>query len=81
MEADVPVIEDGGRAYKVVWPDGGGFNPGYQIAKEPTTYPGMSADYRRTHHFHEMLRPDIFSAPMPSGSTTNRSASAPRPKA
>jgi metallo-beta-lactamase class B len=51
---------DNGRAYKVVWPDGGGFNPGYRIAKEPTSYPGINADYRRTHHVHEMLRPDIF---------------------
>jgi metallo-beta-lactamase class B len=53
-------LVDNGRAYKVVWPDGGGFNPGYRIAKEPTSYPGINADYRRTHHFHEMLRPDIF---------------------
>ena len=45
---------------QMVWPDGGGFNPGYQIAKEPTSYPGINADYRRTHHFHEMLQPDIF---------------------
>jgi len=53
-------LVDNGRAYKVVWPDGGGFNPRYRIAKEPTSYPGINADYRRTHHFHEMLRPDIF---------------------
>jgi metallo-beta-lactamase class B len=53
-------LVDNGRAYKVVWPDGGGFNPGYRIAKEPTSYPGINADYRRTHHVHEMLRPDIF---------------------
>ena len=43
-------LVDNGRAYNVVWPDGGGFNPGYQIAKEPTSYPGINADYRRTHH-------------------------------
>jgi metallo-beta-lactamase class B len=53
-------LVDGGRAYRIVWPDGGGFNPGYRIAKEPTSYPGMNADYRRTHHLLEMLRPDIF---------------------
>ena len=53
-------LVDNGRAYKVVWPDGGGFNPGYRIGKEPMSYPGISADYRRTHHFHEMQRPDIF---------------------
>jgi metallo-beta-lactamase class B len=53
-------LVDGGRAYRVVWPDGGGFNPGYRVGKEPTSYPGMNADYRRTHHFLEMMRPDIF---------------------
>jgi metallo-beta-lactamase class B len=53
-------LVDNGRAYNVVWPDGGGFNPGYHIAKEPTSYPGINADYRRTHHVHEMLRPDIL---------------------
>jgi metallo-beta-lactamase class B len=53
-------LVDTGRAYRVVWPDGGGFNPGYRVAREPTSYPGMNADYRRTHHLHEMLRPDIF---------------------
>jgi metallo-beta-lactamase class B len=53
-------LVDGGRAYDVVWPDGGGFNPGYRIGKEPTSYPGINADYRRTHHFLEMMKPDIF---------------------
>jgi metallo-beta-lactamase class B len=53
-------LVDNGRAYRVVWPDGGGFNPGYRIGKEPMSYPGINADYRRTHHFHEMQRPDIF---------------------
>jgi len=33
----------------VVWPDGGGFNPGYFVAKNPS-YPGIAEDYRRTHH-------------------------------
>jgi metallo-beta-lactamase class B len=37
-------LVDNGRAYRVVWPDGGGFNPGYRIAKEPTSYPGINAD-------------------------------------
>jgi metallo-beta-lactamase class B len=53
-------LVDTGRAYRVVWPDGGGFNPGYRVAREPTSYPGMNADYRRSHHLHEMLRPDMF---------------------
>jgi metallo-beta-lactamase class B len=56
------LLADGSRAYQVVWPDGGGFNPGYQIGKEPGSYPGINADYRRTHHFLEMLKPDIFLA-------------------
>jgi metallo-beta-lactamase class B len=50
---------DSGKAFIVVWPDGGGFNPGYRLAKNPS-YPGMTHDYRRTHHFLEMLKPDIF---------------------
>ena len=48
-----------GRALTVVWPDGGGFNPGYRVAKNPS-YPGMTEDYRRTHHLLEMLKPDVF---------------------
>jgi hypothetical protein len=32
---------------------------GYRLAKNPS-YPGMTDDYRRTHHFLEMLNPDIF---------------------
>jgi metallo-beta-lactamase class B len=55
-------LVDGGKVYRVVWPDGGGFNPGYRIGKEPGSYPGIDADYRRTHHFLEMLKPDIFLA-------------------
>jgi metallo-beta-lactamase class B len=54
-------IVDNGKAYTVVWPDGGGFNPGYRVAKNPS-YPGITEDYRRTHHIWEMLRPDIFLA-------------------
>ena len=43
----------------VAFPDGGGFNPGYRIAKDPS-YPGIEDDYRRTLHFWEMLKPDIW---------------------
>lgn len=50
---------DNGQAYTVVFPDGGGFNPGYRLAKDPS-YPGIADDYRRTHHRWEMLKPDIF---------------------
>lgn len=50
-----------GKAYVVVFPDGAGFNPGYRVARNPS-YPGMTDDYRRTHHFLEMLKPDIWLA-------------------
>ena len=49
-------IVDHGKAYTVAFPDGGGFNPGYRVARNPS-YPSMTDDYRRTHHFHEMLKP------------------------
>ena len=55
----VTTLIDGGKAYTVVFPDGGGFNPGYRVAKNPS-YPGMPEDYRRTHHALEMLKPDIW---------------------
>lgn len=50
-----------GKSYVVVFPDGAGFNPGYRLAKDPS-YPGIADDYRRTHHFLEMLKPDIWLA-------------------
>lgn len=50
-----------GKAYVVAFPDGAGFNPGYRLAKNPS-YPGISDDFRRTHHFLEMLKPDIWLA-------------------
>jgi metallo-beta-lactamase class B len=50
-----------GKGYVVVFPDGAGFNPGYRLAKDPS-YPGIATDYRRTHHFLEMLKPDIWLA-------------------
>lgn len=50
-----------GKPYVVVFPDGAGFNPGYRLPKNPS-YPGISADFRRTHHMLEMLKPDIWLA-------------------
>lgn len=50
-----------GKSYVVAFPDGAGFNPGYRIARDPS-YPGITEDYRRTHHFLEMLKPDIWLA-------------------
>jgi metallo-beta-lactamase class B len=55
----VTTLVDNGKAYKVVFPDGAGFNPGYQVAK-PEEYPGINQDYRNTLHFLEMLEPDIW---------------------
>jgi metallo-beta-lactamase class B len=55
----VTTLVDGGKAYKVVFPDGGGFNPGYRVAKNPS-YPGITDDYRRTHSLWELLKPDIW---------------------
>jgi metallo-beta-lactamase class B len=57
----VTTIIDDGRPLTVVFPDGAGFNPGYRLAKDPS-YPGIAEDYRRTHHFLEMLKPDIWLA-------------------
>jgi metallo-beta-lactamase class B len=50
-----------GKPYVVAFPDGSGFNPGYRLIKNPS-YPGITDDYRRTHHFLEMLKPDIWLA-------------------
>jgi metallo-beta-lactamase class B len=52
------LVEDG-KAYKVVFPDGGGFNPGYKVA-QLESYPGINQDYRNTLHFLESLHPDIW---------------------
>jgi metallo-beta-lactamase class B len=49
------------KPYVIIFPDGAGFNPGYRVAKDPI-YPGINADFRRTHHVLEMLKPDIWLA-------------------
>jgi len=54
------IVADG-KAYVVAFPDGAGFNPGYRVLKNPS-YPGIAGNYRRTHHFLEMLKPDIWLA-------------------
>lgn len=54
------IVHDG-RPLTVVFPDGAGFNPGYRVSVDPS-YPGINADYRRTHHVLEMLQPDIWLA-------------------
>jgi metallo-beta-lactamase class B len=55
----VTTLVQDGKGYKVVFPDGGGFNPGYSVAN-PAEYPGIEADYRTTLHRLEMLHPDIW---------------------
>ncbi|MFO1133439.1 MAG: subclass B3 metallo-beta-lactamase [Hyphomicrobiales bacterium] len=57
----VTEVTEAGKAYRVVFPDGAGFNPGYRVAKDPS-YPGINADYRNTLHALEMLQPDIWLA-------------------
>ena len=55
----ITTLVEGGKAYQVVFPDGAGFNPGYQVAN-PEEYPGINQDYRYTLHFLESLHPDIW---------------------
>ena len=55
----VTTLFEKGKAYKVAFPDGGGFNPGYKVA-QPESYSGINQDYRNTLHFLESLRPDIW---------------------
>jgi metallo-beta-lactamase class B len=55
----VTTLSEGGKTYKVVFPDGGGFNPGYRVAKDES-YPGINRNYRNTLHFLEMQQPDIW---------------------
>jgi metallo-beta-lactamase class B len=55
-------IVDGGKLYSVIFPDGSGVNPGYRLVRNPS-YPGIADDYRRTLHFLEMQKPDIWLAP------------------
>jgi metallo-beta-lactamase class B len=57
----IATVVDGGKPYVVAFPDGAGFNPGYRLVKNPS-YPGITEDYRRTHHMLEMLKPDIWLA-------------------
>ena len=55
-------VNDGGKSYTVVFPDGTGVNPGYRIAKNPS-YEGIADDYRKTFRILEGLMPDIWLAP------------------
>jgi metallo-beta-lactamase class B len=53
-------LAEGGRTYRVVWPEGGGINPGYRVQGPKSSYPGIAEDYRHTFEVLASLRPDIF---------------------
>ena len=58
----VTTVNDGGKAYVVVFPNGLSVNPGYHIVKGPS-YVGIEANYRRTLRVLEQLKPDIWMFP------------------
>lgn len=53
-------VVENGKVYNVVFLDGAGFNPGYKLTGDKVDYPGIGDDYRNTHHFLEMLKPDMW---------------------
>jgi metallo-beta-lactamase class B len=57
----VMTVEDEGRKYLLVFPDGTGINPGTRLVRDPL-YPGIAEDYKRTIRVLESLNPDIFLA-------------------
>jgi metallo-beta-lactamase class B len=52
-------VEERGRTYDVVFPDGTSVNEGTRFVKNPS-YPGILEDYRRTFRTLESLQPDIY---------------------
>nr|AIA15048.1 SubclassB3_beta_lactamase [uncultured bacterium] len=52
-------LEERGRSYNVVFPDGTSVNEGTRFLNNPS-YPGILEDYRRTFTTLESLKPDIF---------------------
>lgn len=52
-------VQDAGKKYNVVFPDGTSINPGYRIAVNPS-YPGIEANYAKTLKILEGLKPDIW---------------------
>jgi metallo-beta-lactamase class B len=52
-------VEEGGRSYNVVFPDGTSVNEGTRFVNNPS-YPGILEDYRRTFSTLQSLKPDIF---------------------
>lgn len=57
----ITIVDDAGRSYLVVFPDGTGINPGTHFVKNPS-YPGIANDYRHTFEFLATLHPDIYLA-------------------
>ena len=55
----VTTVEEGGRSYNVVFPDGTSVNEGTRFVNNPS-YPGILDDYRHTFTTLESLKPDIF---------------------
>ena len=54
-------IEDGGKTYSVVFPDGSGVNPGFRVAVKPS-YPGIGDNYQHTIEKLAAMKPDIWLA-------------------
>ena len=54
-------VEDAGRSYVVVFPDGTAIDPGTHFANNPP-YPGIANDYQRTCRFLGTHCPDIWLA-------------------
>ena len=52
-------VQDSGKKYNVVFPDGTSINPGYRLVLNPS-YPGIQDDYRKTMATLEGLKPDIW---------------------
>jgi metallo-beta-lactamase class B len=52
-------INEGGKAYKVVFAASTSVNPGTRLVKDPS-YPTILEDYRKTFGILESLKPDIF---------------------
>jgi metallo-beta-lactamase class B len=57
----VTTVQEGGRSYQVVFPDGTSVNPGTRLVHNPS-YPGILEDYRKTFAVLESLHPDIYLA-------------------
>jgi metallo-beta-lactamase class B len=57
----ITTVEEGGRSYQVVFPDGTSVNAGTRLVHNPS-YPGILEDYRKTFAVLESLHPDIFLA-------------------